>query len=468
MSFVNLHIANRVGYVNSIDAIVGPIPNLETIKNLDGKSSVPVILNSKVLDIRTTGTFIIGPGSTSHQKQLVLSNLGNATLTISSATWTSDGATPIFNFNAIPPIAADSSYTLNIAYKADYEEGNYVNVIIFESDNDAGDYQIFTEQEIIPTYGCSITPPFINTTSTLLGHGGTFKFDVVPLFNDIPTPSVISPVTASMSGSPAWKVVGTGDNTVSVKFEPDEVNNIKGIYRSTVTITSNGETQEIPLSGTINVDAYKNKNLAKWISPVSYYNSIIGISYDLENDQRVLTIGVGMGADGSPIYGEGGSSFVDLNAIGLKAETANSPYPYWAYVCKIKFTGQEKIYKSSDYVVKTTDGLNYGDYFGEYNAPGSMFIIEDDGYGSLKIELNHLSKLSDDDVFNITLKNLTNAFYYYADGRYMQSNENYSTPVDVELQTTNFFVGFNYNTLSKKAFVNTSIVEIPSSDISTS
>jgi hypothetical protein len=118
-------------------------------------------------------------------------------------------------------------------------------------------------------------------------------------------------------------------------------------------------------------------------------------------------------------------------------------------------------------VVKTTAGLDYSGYFGEHRAPSSMFIVEDDGYGSIKIEINHLRDLTgdEDEILSTTLKNLTRAFHYYSnvdiEGRYTPSPPEYITPNASNTATTNLFLGFDYNTRDKLGSINTSIVVLP-------
>jgi hypothetical protein len=281
------------------------------------------------------------------------------------------------------------------------------------------------------------------------------------MINGIDRPDVAFPVSGSISGSSAWTIKGTGTNSISLLFSPNEVNNVNGTYISTLTVYANAATHSATNTGIINIDYTKNKNLGYWLSPIAPDNSVIGISYDLEDDKRYLTIGVGMGGDGTPIYSEGGYSYLDVDNLGLCAAHLDQPFPFWAEVYRIECTGAAQVYHSEDYRIKSTSGLNYGYYFGEYRAPGSMFIIADDGYGSLTIEINHLRELPEDDAFKATLNHLTRSFYYYSsiDSRYIPQAAEYAAPIDA--YTTQMFIGFNYNTRDKIAHVNTSIVVLP-------
>ena len=196
---------------------------------------------------------------------------------------------------------------------------------------------------------------------------------------------------------------------------------------------------------------------------MSRHNSIIAISYDLSEGVRYLTIGVGLGGEGLPIYDRGGNIYNDINEIGLGADSLTNPYPFWANVTKSKFTNTSQTYYSGDWEVKTTNGLNYPTYFGNYSKVGSMFIVEDDGYGSITIELNYLRVLTGDPDIDATLQNLTRAFHYYSNvdllGRISPLPTEYAS--SLTNYTTSLFTGFNYNTMTQTAFVRTSIVDLP-------
>jgi hypothetical protein len=124
--------------------------------------------------------------------------------------------------------------------------------------------------------------------------------------------------------------------------------------------------------------------------------------------------------------------------LGIGGSEVEPTYPYWACVFRIPVNANgdttPRTYPSGAldengqpaYLDKIVDDNNFYDYFGDYASQGSMFIVHDDGNGNIRIEMNRLRELSDDDRFNATLQNLSRAFYYYSGvdvpSRYPENN----------------------------------------------
>lgn len=161
------------------------------------------------------------------------------------------------------------------------------------------------------------------------------------------------------------------------------------------------------------------------MSPIAYHNSVIGISYDVIDGEKTLTIAVGTGGDGSPDYDAGGEIYLDMRNIGIGGDNMDNPYIYWAEAYRFRNlgTGTAKTYlsgtKNADgvylYQEKFTEERNYSYYFGSERSFGSMFIVQDDGLGNITVTLNNLREYSEDEEFNVTLDNLTRAFHYYSE-----------------------------------------------------
>ena len=473
---VNLNIGSSIGYnIVGRGRIYGLTPVQTTTLTLDGDiyASPGYTIETRKLSIAPLSDFISSPGNTSTIQAVYMTNNGTAVLTITDVLYSIvDGISPQFYFYSTATVVGSTITILpsataqfRLSYLS-YDSGEYAGYFVIESNNDSGYYKINTRQLISDTYDFEILPTSTSTTITKIGDNFTTTYALTAIVNDMLDPTQIVPIEyITITSGTGWYVDSAENNLISVRFNPNEINNTNGTYVSTLTITSNASTRYIANTATVSIDYSANMHLSSWVSPASYNNSIIGISYDLEENIRYLTIGVGMGGDGAPIYEDGGKVYADVNNLGPGAGTVGTPYAFWANVCRIPFTGAAQVYYSNDHVVKTTDGLNYNDYFGEYTAPGSMFVVSDDGYGSLTVEMNHLRELSTDTDLNATLNNLTRAFYYYSDvdtvGRYEPLPAEYSAPIDSNIGTTQMFVGFNYNTRDKLAFVNTSIVPLP-------
>jgi hypothetical protein len=480
---VNLKIGSAIGFnVVGRGLIRGLTPIQTTTLTLDGDVFSPSGYNTgtRTLSITPLTDFLSSPGTTSTSQIVRMTNNGNAVLTVTDILYSKvDGIYPQFYFDPGVTILNSSTITIlpnntatfQLAYLA-RDAAEYNSYIIIVSNSDSGYYKLRTRQLVVNSADFSVSPTEVNTSTTSIGYNNTFTYYITPIVNYVSRPDLILPIEGTITGSPAWTIDSIGTNSITVRFNPNEINNADGMYVSNLLIKANDIYHQVTNTAMVSIDPNKNKHLASWISAASHYNSIIGVSYDLEDDIKYITIGVGIGADNSPIYGSGGNAFANVANLGLGAGTATVKYPFWADVYKIPLdsTGTPQVYHSADYIVKTTntyEGLDYNAFFGEYRAPGSMFIIEDDGYGSATIEINHLRDLGSDIPGYVadTLRNLTRAFHYYSNvdinGRYTPLPPEYANPNAFDTSTTNLFIGFNYNTRDKLAFVNTSIVPLP-------
>jgi len=474
---VNINIGSGIGYniVGGSSGLIGNIPQLQTVKTLDGvyytTSTTYTATYGPILDVNVNelADFVSPIGILSSKQTVRMTNNGNAELIITDIVYTyNNNIGPRFFFSngatilgkATIKLLPGQSETFQLAYLG-AAQNQYNNYFVIISNNTGGYYKVNTHQVIKDTKDLIVYPLAFNTTTTHVGQTSLVTYKFAPVFNDTSS-TVIVPYTHSIEGHRAWTIYNTGTNYVSMKFNSWKANNANGTYISTLTIVANSVTKSIVNTATIAINTLLNKNLKTWISPLSKHNSVVGISYDLEDGNRVLTIGVGMGGDNSYIV-ENGFDYNRISYLGLGAGTLLDPYPYWADVCKITFTGNEQTYYSGDYKVKTTAAHDYMKYFGDYGKLGSMFIVKDDGYGSITIELNHLRALSGNADFDVTLQNLTRAFHYYSTtdvlGRIGIQKIEYGSSIDG--YNTYLFTGFNYNTRDKLAFVNTSIVALP-------
>jgi len=363
-------------------------------------------------------------------------------------------------------ILPGNSKSFEVAYIG-YRAGVYSNYISIGSNSINGYYRLITNQIITNSYDFRTTPTAFNTSVSLIGKSATQVYTVIPIFNTVEQPTTIIPVSGTITGSPAWTISNTGTNSISVKFNPNVISNATGTYVATATIVANGTFHSVTNTATVYIDHTINKTLGRWLSPASHDNSIVGVVYDMIGGDRYLTIGVGMGGEGTAIYEDGGDVNADLNNLSLGADSDN--YPYWSKVYRIPFTGTATTYYSNDYVSKTTTATDYSSYFGEFKSAGSMFVVDDDGYGTLKVALNNLIEFTTSTVTTstwLTLNNLTRAFHYYSDvdfnGRYLPLPAEYASPLTFDSNTTKLFTGFDYNTRDQIATTATSIVSIPS------
>lgn len=419
---------SAIGYKRPSYAFEAPSPRLFTTHFLDGTTgSVTELTGTKILSVNTLTDFDFYANTTSTAQTITLTNIGSDPITLSNTTpirMTSLGVdfkrTAISTGTIIYPAGSTS---FSVTYSGS-EPGIYNNRITIVSDAENSPYLINSRQIVRGELDFNVDPTGFSTVSNLVGEVSTASYQILPVVNQEYRPDLAVPFTYTLVGDYGWEVVSTGTNNITIEFSNHDVNNVNGTYTSQLTLVWEGSTAILNNVCVVDIDPDKFRNLSAWISPISPNNSVIGVSYDLINGEKTLTIGVGMGGDGTPVYDDGGDIFLDIRNLGIGADSIDYPYAHWAEVYRFSNlgTGTAKTYisaaKDDDgnyvYQKKFSNDYNYSYYFGYERSFGSMFIVEDDGFGSLKISLNNLRETSGDEGFDNTLHNLTNAFHYYS------------------------------------------------------
>jgi len=451
---VNIKIKSAVGATNSTASIYCPPPAVvATTLTLDGATLTAPVANYGVLRVSTPVTFVSSPRDESDIQNLILYNDGGTTITLTSFDFTcslvkSRVIIPKFYGTVAQSLISGTNVTLLAGTTASFlisytaiAPGEYINSLVFFSNAQNPEYQVNTYQSISNDENIVASNSTFVTYTTILGQTNSTDIILNKRTNGVTYTGTNLTFNTSISGDPGWSVTTGTVNTIHIVWNPDLVNNNTGTYRSTLTVSvsESGQflgTKTITNISYVDIDYLKYNNLASWVSPASSYNSIIGMSLDTINDQRILTIGVGMGGDYASRYDQGGYNLVDVNNLSYRARSSNLKFPYWANVWSFVLTEYSYTYLSGsldndivpNYIRKTTEGYNYEQYFGYEQSPGykSMFIVNHDGRGNITIALNNLRELSGNAEFDATLKNLTRALYYYSNsdinGRYSQLN----------------------------------------------
>jgi hypothetical protein len=470
---VHLVLGSELGFKRSGVAINSVIPSMQTILDLEGNTypSLGIDRPTKSLYVYPTSTFFIIPGYASNTQTVRLRNFGNSTVTMYSASFSEDGVTAIHNFTPGTTIQPYSSSTFSLSYFGE-TPGEYANTVLFESDTGGVYYRLDTVQRVAPDYYVLTDPETVDIDITKLGERNTTIIRIYSIVNNVPDYDTLINYTARIEGSGGWELVSTEGNEITVRFAAAEVSNLNGIHSASLILTVPDQPElGVPLTATVNIDPALNYHIANWISPASSYNSIVGVSYDVYDGDYTITIAVGMGGDGVPIYGEGGSLFTSLDSIGLAGIGLDIEYPYWSTVYRIPMpepgTYLSGILDETDnykYLVKTTEGLKYHDYFGYETGIDTMFIVDRDDAGNVTVEIDNLRELSGDVKFDQTMQNLTRAFHYHSTvdepARYTQLED----PI-IDGTLTHLFRGFttSYNTGTStwEWGVDLSIVSLP-------
>lgn len=461
---VNLTITSAVGFRRSstqtfinfagtptVGGINGPRPVMTTTFTLNGVSQPDIsISGTKILNVSTTTVFYLYPGGTSDEQSIYITNEGNSALSLVSPYFITSENGVNANIVDIEPssgvIGPGSTGSVTVSYSGN-ESGDFYNFIIILTDADSPQYKVVTRQIVTDQLTFTVSPLSYSASSTTTGFKTTATYTISPIFNGVSSPELLVPVSATLSTTATgWTLLSNENNSVSVFFNGNRVNNATGTWVSTLTVSYGIVSYSLINSVNLNVDYSDDYNLGSWISAPSPYDSIIGASYDVIDDVKHLTIGVGAAGDGKPLYGLGGSEFLTITNLNYIAADSDEPYKYWGKVFRIPLHdtpgNRPKTYYSKDYLVKN-QGPEYVSYFGENLAPGSMFIIEDDGYHNVTVKINHIRELPPSNVDAVTVSNLSRAFHYYSGvdqggGRYYQLEN-----ILPDGNSTHLFVGFN-------------------------
>lgn len=442
MGAVNIQITSEVGIKASTDQIAAPPTYLQTLQDLEGSIFTPYTIPSKVLSVNTLSNFIIYPGIAGTPQTVTLTNSGNSSLTVNSITFTSDNVTPIVNYGtgwtgSATTITSGGTRSFTLDYQGT-KVGNYFNSFTIRSNNDGGNYKVVTYQQLGTVFDFSISPPGMAKVIQTYGAQVYQDFTVTPYYG------TVSSLTASVAGDPGYSVQVLNSRTVRLIFDANEVNSVDGTYDATLSITLNGVTKTVQASSVILIDPLQNRHLGSWMSTPAYYDSFVAMSYDVINGVKTLTIGVGTESSRFPSYTEGGAVFVTTSSLSLSGGNIIEKYPYWNTVYRLSLDGSEKQYPINDSYLVRRRGTDYSDYFGEYQSQGTMFFVNDDGFGNLEITLNHLRETSSNERLTTTLENLTRSFYEYSAADLVGRFGTQPTPVG-DGTMTRMFTGFNLN-----------------------
>jgi len=154
---------------------------------------------------------------------------------------------------------------------------------------------ILSKPASVVTYNLGVLDPILSETTAYPGSVVTTFTPPIPQINYSNTASSIPPPTL---------ITGTYTTTLSLSFIPSD-------NRQTAV----GFT--IPLSYTLDI---RNEHLGSWLSPRDFTNNIAGFSYDYIEGNKYLTIGFGIGGDGSPELYNTGSAYVSATTLGIGAD----------------------------------------------------------------------------------------------------------------------------------------------------
>jgi hypothetical protein len=258
---------------------------------------------------------------------ITINNSGTGDLTLSSFSFTSDTGTTLTSNSIVantmvinPSNIATITVTLN-ASTASAEglfNGGYVTVY---SDSVTGSVKIPVPVNVIqPIFAATSNPTSVTATVTqLLPQQTNFTFSAG-------TYGTIGSISASISNTTYFTITNNQSYGFYVVFIPPESASTTVTATLSVTLTpvdtrQSPVTLTIPFTYTVQII---NSNISTWTGPYDNYNNVLGMSYDIINGIRTLTVGYGTGNDGGGAITGGSPAFVSTYLLGKAGDPSPS------------------------------------------------------------------------------------------------------------------------------------------------
>jgi len=449
-----LQVSNTFIYEHSAGAILAPIPQVTVLSSDTLGYAVVVPSIHKTLSVSTPSAYAMISQQVSSLQTITISNIGNATISVSGITFsnTHGGVLAETDFSGL---GGSTSFTLNpgtfktftLSYSGS-QAGTFNNSFTVNSDNDAGSITISTTQ-IVSAFGFSITPTSDITyryPDTGPFNPGSQKYTIVASDGQ----SYNYTYTSVLTTGGEYSVSNSDHTGPTVTFTPPSPY-APGTYTSilTVYVTLNGITYTTnSIHYNITLPPIINQNLGTWLSGLYVYDAVVGMSYDIIQNARYITIGIGV----TPDLENGGQQILDVNElIGANADSIN--YGHWTEVYRIAIPANGSA--QTFYTTISIDQYNnlvhssgpvfgnvWGNFFSLDGKSRTMFSITDDGTGNLHIVLGTPTNTGDNGT-SVTTDNLGHILAYYTEG-YRTYSQLDSQPYDGPGGSkTRLFTGFD-------------------------
>lgn len=321
------------------------LPQTEKVIGLDNSVGGGVLIQTKILQVTPNPITISMPSGTSNSATVTLTNRGNTSMsitgidasipagsglvsTITSKSW----STPTLT------LAANATATFNVVYSTSPKQGNFNAVLTVVGDNDTG----YTTTPINltvtePLFDFNFSPANINITANTPSI--TTRY-VTIVANGSYSASFTDPVFTQDSHNFFTMTFNRPSMSILLSFNP-QAYKINGTYTATVTLTLTGNLGTRPITKTLTFTAVRvlndqSRHLGHWMSPQAEYNSVVGMSYDIIEGTRYLTVGFGLQGDPtSKTLLKDNPTLLTTNTLGVDADektfvgnTFNGPVIY--------------------------------------------------------------------------------------------------------------------------------------------
>ena len=386
---INLDITSAITCEYSSGALDAPRPQISEIRVLTTSTSVaPPIDYTPKLSIdpdNLLSTFSLRAGGQSTSQTVVIRNIGNTATTVTGVLPTANSyVTSNFTYNAgwtlgtggkyetIVPIGGDRTFKLDYSGSSvgTYYSRFLVEVPAITNGSIGKDTTIVVSPKL---FDFSISPSSVSYTTTLSSVSEQ-KFSITPINGTYS----LTP-TAVLSTNTGYTIVKNELTGPTVQFNGQT--NTTFLTTLSITVTGTNATSEtttvtktIPISVTRN--APTTEHLGDWRSALQPFNGVIGVSYDLIDGIKYITLGFGMGADGSESLGNdstGANVFVEFLGTNTTTVIVDSKYA----------VSNPPLYAGTDngsYVSFLQSTINSGGY-GTWIRPSSYLDSEGGKFG---------------------------------------------------------------------------------------
>jgi hypothetical protein len=432
---VNINVSASINYYYSTNqaspvGITSPLPgSVNTISNLNGGGGVVPAPTIRFAASPTSLTFSSNPNVSSNAQVITLTNSGTQAGKIWSATPTSSGANVLFQAEGNPSypitIAPSGSQRFDLAYNGP-NIGTFNNSVAFVVDTDPDPItQVVTSSTLsVPTTLTIAAVPFSFTLNPSSVSGTITTNAITYTSFIINANSAFTTYSATINGGSfqsAWSVDLSNTSGPTVNFNPSGLTN--NTYTATLSVVVNGVTVTAPISVVVVIPA--SSNVGYWLGPMAANDAVIGVSYDVIEGLRYVTVGVGAGAsepDGvtlTPWLNAGGIPLIQNYGLTNLRYDAGPNYYYWSEIYKfpILANGTPATYQSINYMIKQGNlgGNTWTSFFGSGVAAQSLITCTDDGFGNVSLAINPNATFYGNADVDTSITSFNYAFYYYVD-----------------------------------------------------
>jgi hypothetical protein len=304
--------------------VASPIPQASIITSF-GSGQIPPIVPVKILTVSQPTDFTFPSDSNSYSQTITIRNTGNRACIVDSIVYPelSFITTDITYPGGIAPpwtIDPNATHTFDVRYfgLAGLAAGAYAGYFSVYSDAIVSPVTVNTQLTVTaPVFDFFLDPVTWDYTYTHRDSRSVTQLVKIGGKGDFTTVNYVTDANFSARG------FSINDSSTYVGFDftfipPPGLAN--GTYSTTVRVVVNGVTHSFTATITLAVPAAPvNRHLGDWVSALQKDNAVIGASYDIINDVRYVTLGFGMGADGSGNVVDTLGANVNVTNLGIGA-----------------------------------------------------------------------------------------------------------------------------------------------------